>query len=84
MLERGGHVCEPRDGLTSRAFSKLENSPAKRNFTTEHHPARPTLISKLNINRFFDTKVINALIKKHYSTSEWTGIFAVSSKPLVK
>jgi len=34
MLERGGRVCEPKCGLTSRAFTKLgkttqpsENSP---------------------------------------------------------
>ncbi|BDZ29655.1 hypothetical protein MH1LPH_01210 [Lactiplantibacillus brownii] len=50
MLERGGHVCEPKYGLTSRAFPKLEDSPAKENFTTEHHPAHPALVSNPNIN----------------------------------
>jgi len=46
-LERGGHVCEPKGGLTNRAFSKPEKLPTKKNFTTEHHPARPPLISAL-------------------------------------
>ncbi len=49
MLERGGHVCEPKGGLTNRAFTKSEKSPTKWNFTTEHHPARLALINGLMI-----------------------------------
>ncbi|BDZ30432.1 hypothetical protein MH1LPH_08980 [Lactiplantibacillus brownii] len=59
MLERGGHVCEPKGGLTSRAFPKLESPPAKENFTTEHHPARPALNSESNTNCFFSGSDFN-------------------------
>jgi len=48
-LERGGHVCEPKSGLTSRALTNPEKSPAKSNDTTEPMLTRPALINRLYV-----------------------------------
>jgi len=45
-LERGGHVCEPKISLTSRALTNPEKSPAKSNDTTEPILARPPLTNR--------------------------------------
>jgi len=49
-LERGGHVCEPKIGLASRALSKPKTT-TKINDTTEPILGRPSLINgNLKVN----------------------------------